>query len=334
MTTRHNLCTNPALSVDNTGWGGNGTAPARTAVSGFQRPYAARYVDGTFIRTPTGLVTEGLTYTLSIDIRPTSDVSSGHIYIEWQRSDSSVIQYTTVAYGALTGGAVTRLSVTDTTPIDGTVYQACIIVDGPDFTTNTTDFAAALIEQDTQLDPYFDGDTPGASWDGTAGESTSTFVVPLPPPPPMVVSDGGRSFRRRAATAFENIVTFGTVLDTAPAPVDVTASTTAGGTITAGRVDPATVTATTTSVATVTADRLDRADATVSTTMVTAITAGSSNSAHTTLSTVVHATITAAVYRVSDITVEVGPTTVLQRATVAGTRQQWNVGPTTTDRSP
>ena len=63
MATRHNLCVNPSLTVDATGWGGAST-PARTDVSSLSptfpdRTWAARYdSSGSYARTPSGFEVE------------------------------------------------------------------------------------------------------------------------------------------------------------------------------------------------------------------------------------------------------------------------------------
>lgn len=174
MGTRRNLCPNPALNVNAAGWGGDGSAPARTAVSGFSRPYAAVYSSGTYIRTPAGLASLTTQYTLSIEIS-TPVAASGHIYIEWQRNDTSVIQYTTASY-SVGANTVTRISVTDVSPTDATVYAAAIIVDGINLASNGATCSAVLMEQLPNPGFYFDGDTAGASWDGSAGASTSSLT--------------------------------------------------------------------------------------------------------------------------------------------------------------
>lgn len=175
MATRHNLCTNPALKNGNTGWGGDGTAPVRTDVTGegFDRQYAARYTSGTFARTPAGAVTPALAYTLSF-YRYVGGAAGGGgntIYIEWTRSAGGpVYDSAGTSWTALT---VQRFSITATAPALATT--AALIIDGP-YATRTIDISQILIEQSGALDTYFDGDTsPGGSWDGADGNSASTF---------------------------------------------------------------------------------------------------------------------------------------------------------------
>ncbi|MGW6502963.1 hypothetical protein [Nonomuraea angiospora] len=173
MADRHNACINPCLTNDNTGWGGNGTAPVRTAVSGFGRPNAARYVDGSFIRTQYGAATAGLDYTVSLYIRYATFNVNGSIYIEWQDASHGALSYTSTGYSA-TAGVVTRISVSGTAPAN-TAFIA-IIVDGETFSANTVDATMVLIEQAASLGSYFDGDTANGSWNGAAGNSASTLA--------------------------------------------------------------------------------------------------------------------------------------------------------------
>ncbi|MGW4422535.1 hypothetical protein [Streptosporangium sp. NPDC004631] len=180
MADRHNLCTNPALGVDVTGWGG-GSTPARTAVTGFARPWAARYTAGTFMSTaPTNVsaVTPGLDYTLAIYVRvATFNVGAGAIYIEWINAGGSGFGYPSANFTASIG-AVTRVSITGTAPANA--VAARVIIDGINYNINTTDFTALLIEQTGTLGTYFDGDSTNGSWDGTPGLSASTLTTAPP----------------------------------------------------------------------------------------------------------------------------------------------------------
>lgn len=179
MADRHNLCRNPALGVDVTGWGGSST-PARTAVTGFGRGWAGRYTAGTFISTAataTGAVTVGQTYTVSLYLRTASfGVGVGAIYIEWINSGGSGFGYPSANYSA-SAATVTRVSVTAVAPAGA--VAARVIVDGINYSVNVTDFTMVLIEQAT-LQDYFDGDSPGASWDSTPGLSSSTLPDAAP----------------------------------------------------------------------------------------------------------------------------------------------------------
>lgn len=172
MATRRNTCVNPALGNDNETWGGNGTAPVRTTTPGFGRPNAARYTDGTFARTAYGTASPTLDYTLSAYVRTATFAFSGTAYIEWQDASHGALSYTPNAF-SVSAAVVTRISVTGNAPT-GTVYAA-LIVGTETFSINTCDVTQVLVEQSATLLDYFDGDSPSASWDGTAGNSPSTL---------------------------------------------------------------------------------------------------------------------------------------------------------------
>lgn len=174
MADRHNACINPCLTVDNTGWGGNGTTPVRTTVTGFGRTQAARYTSGTFIRTPYGVAAAGNTYTISLFVRFAANVSGGTIYFEWQDASHGALSYSSTGFVAA-ADTVTRISVSGTAP-SSTAFIA-IIVDGANFGDNTLDATMVLIEQVADLGTYFDGDTANATWDGASGNSASTLSL-------------------------------------------------------------------------------------------------------------------------------------------------------------
>lgn len=172
---RQNLCTNPAAKNNVTGWGGNGSAPTRsTGLSGFpDRTTGISYTSGTFIAGPTISVTAGDTWTISIYARSNNfNTNSGNIYLQWSGGGSTSAAYT------LTAGVVKRISVTGTVPGGNTTMQ--IIVDGQNFASSSYDVTECLYEKVGALDTYFDGDTVGAVWDGTDGNSSSTLSGTTP----------------------------------------------------------------------------------------------------------------------------------------------------------
>ncbi|MFF4417077.1 hypothetical protein ACFYY8_31540 [Streptosporangium sp. NPDC001559] len=178
MATRRNLCLNPALDVDTTGWSG-GSAPTRVTVSGFDRANAAEYTtSGSYCSTAataTNAVTVGLSYTLSIYARTSVfNVNSGTLFVEWVNGSGGGFGYPSSGF-TMTANTVTRLSITATAP-SGAV-AARLIVDGVNFSINPADFTMALIEESADLGAYFDGNTAGAAWDGTPGLSSSTLTT-------------------------------------------------------------------------------------------------------------------------------------------------------------
>ena len=243
MATRHNLCLNPALGVDVTGWGG-GSTPARTAVTGFARPWAARYVAGTFMSTAatsSGAVTTGVDYTLAVQLRvATFAVPSGVIYVEWINAGGSGFGYPSAGFTASIG-TVTRVSITATAPANA--VAARVVIDGINYNINTADFTALLIEQAGTLDTYFDGDSPSASWDGTAGLSSSTLTdtqISAVTARSTIALSGAASARKLApATGQAAAGLAGTIAARKISPVISTAAVALTGTAVARKTTPA-----------------------------------------------------------------------------------------------
>ncbi|WP_219512746.1 hypothetical protein [Nonomuraea ceibae] len=173
MATRRNTCSNPCLTNDVAGWGG-GSAPTRTPVVGFGRPFAARYTAGTFSSTARCAVAAGLTYTFSeyVYIDNVAPLISGSVYVEWRNAGGGVITYSNAPYSA-PGRTVTRVSVTATAPAGAVTAE--VITDNYNFGTGPGDFTMVLAELGEALLAYFDGDTAGARWDGAPGNSSSTL---------------------------------------------------------------------------------------------------------------------------------------------------------------
>lgn len=191
MATRTNLCPNPCLTNNITGWGGGGT-PTRTDVTGlgFARQFAARYSAGSFVTSPIGAATAGLTYTVSVFIRPQTFPINGTVWCEFQNGGGGNLASFNQAFTAPLG-AVTRISMSGTAP--ASTATTWLVISGEDFSSNATDITQCLIEQAGALDTYFDGDTvPGGSWTGTAGNSPSTLVDATPSPPPRSPNAGAR----------------------------------------------------------------------------------------------------------------------------------------------
>jgi hypothetical protein len=185
MATRHNLCPNPAADVDVTGWTG-GETPVRTDVTGqgFPRNWAARYSTSTFMFGPTGAAVVGQAYTVSAYVRPTNFTIGGTLAIQWLDAGSNEVSESTIAFPAAPAGTATRVSITGTAPANTVSLR--LLHFGEDYSGNPCSWTAVLYEQSATLQPYFDGGSPGATWDGTPGNSTSTLQdasFSLPPQP-------------------------------------------------------------------------------------------------------------------------------------------------------
>jgi hypothetical protein len=180
MATRHNLCPNPAASLDVTGWTSNSTPPTRADVTalGFARPWAAYYTAGSVLFSPSGAASPGMAYTVSAFVRPVSFALAGTIFIEWLNAGGGSLGFTSTTFTAATG-TVTRFSWTAVAPANTAFVH--IVVTGENYGSNPAYYTMCLIEQASTLNTYFDGDSPSASWDGTPGASTSTLTdTPTP----------------------------------------------------------------------------------------------------------------------------------------------------------
>src|SRR5678815_216831 len=174
MTTRHNKCTNPAVSVNTTGWGG-GSAPTRvTGLAGYNRTTGARYTSGSFIQTPAGAAAPGDVVTISLDIlTEVFDDPSIDLYMFATRSAGADVQTGAIDHPTLTNNVVSRFAITRTCPALTTgVY---VIVDSINMVISPTVATAVLTEVAGSAGAYFDGDSPAATWDGTTGLSASTL---------------------------------------------------------------------------------------------------------------------------------------------------------------
>lgn len=177
MATRTNLCPNPALKVDATGWFGptTPTAWARTTTANAGLPRTTAFAGSSVgnVAPRRGTVTPGLTYRLS-----------GYIY-----NAAAVQQDITVNANWYTAGAFTSASPGMSYSIPpGTVMrvhsgrvvapagvnETLLAINGLD---GAAEITGLLYEQSTNLNSYFDGDTAGATWTGTNGSSTSTITV-------------------------------------------------------------------------------------------------------------------------------------------------------------
>lgn len=173
--TRQNLCQNPACGSNVTGWTGGAGAPARvTGLSGFPVTTGAQYTSGTYQQTPSGAASPGVTYTGSLYIRSNGlDQNGKTLYLVFVRSSGGDdFSHTTPI--SITSGVVTRISLTAVAPANTTgVY---LLADGINAAVVPIDLTAVLLEASGSADTYFDGDSPGASWDGTPDNSSSTLV--------------------------------------------------------------------------------------------------------------------------------------------------------------
>lgn len=177
---RVNLCTNPALSVGNDPqWFGPDGSARATGLTGMDRTTGFRAVAGEGGLTPPRFdVTPGQAYASSIQIKPSfsGTMSSS---IDWY----SATAYLSSTSGTLTvtAGVVTRAEQDGVAPAGA--VEGVHAVGTPSFSLpGQVDATAAIVEAATVAGSYFDGDTPGATWDGAVGASTSRMAEDTTPP--------------------------------------------------------------------------------------------------------------------------------------------------------
>jgi hypothetical protein len=180
---RVNLAPNPALKVDATGWqavdntGNTLSSWVRSTSVGATLPRTTGF-EGTQagdVKCPRAAVTAGQQYYWAVSVRASSGALSANMLVNY--------------YAALSGGSFIANSG-PTVPLNLASGDMARFVLGPytvppgavsgylklndlDVGCEVTAYQVELAS--TYTGSYFDGDTPGASWDGTNGSSTSTI---------------------------------------------------------------------------------------------------------------------------------------------------------------
>lgn len=189
---RHNLCTNPACGTNVTGWTSTSGAPTRaTDIVGLPVATGVRWTANGFVQTPTVAAVAATQYTCSFYIANNSGFASGTktVYLAFERSAGGT-DFSNTASVSYPAGQVTRASVTATAPANTTGMY--LVIDGIFGATGTGfDISAVLYEIAATADTYFDGDSAGASWDGTADNSASTYTAPTDVAGILAASFGG-----------------------------------------------------------------------------------------------------------------------------------------------
>lgn len=171
---RTNLCTNPSLETDTTGWGVGGANPptiARSTTRAFSGAASCltTWATGTgILKTtfPTFTATVGATYTVSVYVW----VPTGSVDV------TLVISGVTIGPTTSLKDQWVRLSIT---------FTATATTHLPEFWASTPPTAgmtvysdAVLVEEGPVAGPYFDGNSTNGAWSGTANLSTSTETTP------------------------------------------------------------------------------------------------------------------------------------------------------------
>ena len=180
MALRQNLASNPALKVNATGW--SAVSNTGTTLSDWVRSTA---VGATLPRTtgfkgtsagdvlpPRAVVVAGQQYYWAISVRALTDLSANMLVNYYASLTGAFVANSgpTVPL-TLANGATNRFVLGPFTVPAGAAagYLKLNDLDG------ACEVTAYQVELASTFGPYFDGDSPGASWDGATGNSTSTI---------------------------------------------------------------------------------------------------------------------------------------------------------------
>lgn len=183
---RYNLCPNPSLQVDNTGytterygssfqhtdfknaWYGS----AGFSGNGFLRGEALQsWPYKSWIFCPDTAVTAGESYVVSFHVRVNRAMNVA-VNVESLRSDMSVVGLVVGSDQWIPANTWTRLSQIHTVPAAGVKMRGLVVVNSLQQNDNI-DVDAVLYERTTVLNDWFDGNSTNAVWLGTAGKSQS-----------------------------------------------------------------------------------------------------------------------------------------------------------------
>lgn len=187
--TYQNLAQNPALTANVTNWFKSGGAGNATA---------ARVSDGaggfvyrlTWTATDAGTVSlgglsftgvagigAGSVYSASMKVNPSQHAVKLQLELIWVNSSGTTISTTDGGIVSCAAGVQTTLTVSGVAPAGATQLTIRAQSVGVSWVSgNTLDLTKCLIVQHSAVPAYFDGTTPLAAWDGTAGASTSTIT--------------------------------------------------------------------------------------------------------------------------------------------------------------
>jgi hypothetical protein len=198
--TRTNLVTNPSFEMDTTGWFGSNTSSVLSRISTdsvfgtsclqIQRittsgNLGAQVASGAAGAAGTMSVIPGNAYSWSAWVK-TSVLRSCDVQIEWQTSGGVALSIDQASATSVSPGIWTRLSLTATAPASSALVRAVVRILSAD--VNEIGYVdAAVFEQSSTLQPYFDGTSRDGSirmvtqaWNGTANASTSTITYYIP----------------------------------------------------------------------------------------------------------------------------------------------------------
>ncbi len=224
--TRQNLSPNPACKVNATGWTGP-SGWARSASVDASLPRATGFEGTTSgdVKTPLAGVVAGRSYYWAVSVNALSAQAAALV----------VDYYTATSGGSFVGNSGTTVPLSLASGTSGRFIAGPYTVPAGAAAGQlrlnglaAAEVTAVQVEVASTFATYFDGDSPGAAWDGTAGNSTSTvrqvleyvtvaesFTVASTAVGPTF-HDGltvGASFTATASSPASGVSTAATVLD-------------------------------------------------------------------------------------------------------------------------
>lgn len=190
MAIRHNIHTNPALSVDNspaTWFGPSGWARSAALHASLPRQTGWTGTAPGDLALGRAVATAGKYYTVTASARFIAP-TNGYFAVDWYAAGNVyLIQSAYVEYSQA-ANSTNRFGVVILAPDNAVRIQpVAISIDGEAQWTavmvrefDTYAEAAAALAIDILPANYFDGDTPGATWDGTTGKSASSYATAEP----------------------------------------------------------------------------------------------------------------------------------------------------------
>ena len=171
--TRVNLSPNPACKVDATGWTGpSGWARSTSVDAALPRATGFEGTVAGDVLTPRAQVVAGRQYYWAVSVKALVDQSANMLvnYYAAPSGGAFIGNSGATVPLVLTAGSTNRFTLGPYTVPSGAVsgYLKLNDLDG------AAEVTGVQVEQASTFGGYFDGDSPGASWDGTNGSSTST----------------------------------------------------------------------------------------------------------------------------------------------------------------
>jgi len=168
---RINLCVNPSLKNNTTDWYAGAAFTRVTGQTGFpNRTTGYQVSTNGDIAAPQGAVTAGQVYSFQAQIKP-NYTGTVQAQINWYANNSYLSSSAEQVF-AVTNGTASKVWITATAPAGAT--SALLNIGDNASTVVATE---VLYEQSGTVNGYFDGDTTGATWNGTNGNSASTLTA-------------------------------------------------------------------------------------------------------------------------------------------------------------